>query len=131
MNTNMKKRNALVLDDDIQIQDLVRMVLELQDYHVFSYCSPIESPHFTRIVRHPSTNRCADLIITDIVMPEMTGIEFVKQIRKDECSIKHIAIISGYWDDTAMAEAKSMNCKTFEKPFDLIELQEWIKSLEY
>lgn len=68
-----------------------------------------------------------DIIISDIRMPRMNGIEFCKQIREQipEC---RIIFISGYSDIEYLKAAIHLNAISYiEKPISIEELQSVIK----
>jgi len=69
-----------------------------------------------------------ELLITDIQMPEMSGIEFVLQNVKKGCKIKNVAIMSGRWDNESRDIVKKLNLKRFDKPFRVNAITEWVDS---
>ncbi|MGD0229651.1 MAG: response regulator [Syntrophorhabdales bacterium] len=69
-----------------------------------------------------------DLIITDLKMPGMTGIELIKEIGKGEHATEFI-IITGYASlDTAIEAVKAGAFDYLVKPFRIEELQVVIKN---
>lgn len=76
-----------------------------------------------------------DLIITDIKMPNMDGIELVKEIRKDDVKTQ-IIIISAHTEVELLLESISLNLiKYVVKPLNQIKLNEvfsmFLNSKEY
>lgn len=73
-----------------------------------------------------------DLVITDIVMPEMDGLETITEIRKIDRNIKIIAISGGGivkgFDYLLVAERLGAD-RTLKKPFDWSELLCVVKEL--
>lgn len=72
-----------------------------------------------------------DLIITDLHMPDMDGIEFVKEVRENEKTdlIPVLMITSDYSPDK-MLEAYEAGVDEFmQKPFKVVALEEKIKTL--
>ena len=69
----------IVVEDDYHLNSLIKKVLE-KDYIVDSAYNP------TRALEMMSVN-AYDLIISDIMMPEMSGFEFAKIIRDDNKDI--------------------------------------------
>ncbi|MBD3420784.1 MAG: response regulator [Chitinivibrionales bacterium] len=72
----MKKR-ILVVEDEKDIADLVKLVLETQDYEVKTILDP-ESAVKTIREFNP------DAILLDLLMPKLDGWEVFKIIREDE-----------------------------------------------
>ncbi|MGE5632435.1 MAG: response regulator [Caulobacteraceae bacterium] len=69
------KRKILVVDDDYNIAELIRLYLEKEEYEVrtaYSGKSALEEFH----------SWTPDLIVLDIMLPEMNGYEVCKQVRK-------------------------------------------------
>ncbi len=54
-----------------------------------------------------------DLIITDIRMPEMDGMEFIKQVRETKLSDAYIILLSGYSDFGYAKQAIKYNCADY------------------
>jgi CheY-like chemotaxis protein len=74
----LDKFTALIVEDDKEIRDLVIEVLT--DLKVFSSVTPaIDGSEAVLKMR----NQSFDLIITDLNMPKMNGIDFIKNILAD------------------------------------------------
>jgi len=72
----------------------------------------------------------ADIVITDIMMPNMTGLEMAKEIKIIDKSVP-IIILSAFSEADKFLGAIDVGVvKYFIKPFDPDELLEYIKSLE-
>ncbi len=70
-----------------------------------------------------------DLIITDIMMPKMTGLEMVKELKRINPEIS-VIILSAFSDSKILLEAIDVGIlKYFVKPFDPEELLEYIVSI--
>ncbi len=71
---------------------------------------------------------CPDILLTDIRMPKMNGIELAKEIKKMLPDVK-IIFMSGYSDKEYLLSAVKLNAVNYvEKPISLPELSETIKS---
>ena len=138
--SNNNKR-AIVLDDEIPIRELIGATLSLCGYTVQLYSSPAEATIFD----HPescsllagcaelfeNSPTCAELIVTDVRMPFISGIEYVSKLRQVGCKVRYIAIMSGSWSEKERGEAEAMGCKLFLKPLSIAEFQGWVLSLGY
>jgi two-component system chemotaxis response regulator CheY len=75
----------LIVDDSATMRTLVRQALE-PDGHIV-----IEAPNgaaaLAALERSP-----ADLVITDVIMPEMDGLGFTRRLRANE-AIRHIPVL--------------------------------------
>ena len=67
--------NVLVVDDEADIRKIVRLLLERQGYHAIEAANGLDAVSLVREMR-------PDLIIMDIMMPRMSGIDAVKAIRE-------------------------------------------------
>jgi two-component system, response regulator, stage 0 sporulation protein F len=75
----MKKGNntkIIVVDDDLEINNLIKMALQNEGYDVFGFTSPLSALEYFKI----NCNVC-NLVITDLRMPEMDGLELSKNVK--------------------------------------------------
>jgi DNA-binding NtrC family response regulator len=73
-----KKKNGsiLVLDDDFDISNLLKISLKKRGFSVFGFTDPILAlEHFK--INHSTYS----LVITDLKMPGMSGFEFLQNVR--------------------------------------------------
>jgi CheY-like chemotaxis protein len=78
----------LVVDDNDQMRALLRMLLEQAGHEVLDAANGKLALNLLKTER-------ADLIITDIIMPEMEGIDLIMAIRSVDPRVKIIAISGG------------------------------------
>jgi CheY-like chemotaxis protein len=120
----MPKR-ILVIDDEAPIRDLVREMLELEGYVVKT--APNGKAGLQLFRKEPT-----DLIITDIFMPEMEGLETIRELHRDFPDVKIIAISGG--GESGMLSFLSYAqrfgaLRTLKKPFTRHELLKTINEL--
>ena len=104
----------LVVDDESAICDALREVLEYESYAVQTIQS---APEALKLLE----NEQFDLVISDIKMPEMDGLEFLEKLRllRDV----PVIMITGHGDiDTAVASIKAGAFDFITKPLDLNRL---------
>ena len=125
----------LVVDDEIEVGTAVRRVLERAGYSV-------------TVVNNASMGLDAvaqqrpDLVITDVIMPKVNGVEMIKILRGRYPSIRVIAISGGgsfgplaYKPDAIsthayLAAARAAGADEFlTKPFDLTDLLAAVRRL--
>jgi DNA-binding response OmpR family regulator len=70
-----KMHTLLIVDDEPRILDSVRMNLELEGYQVFEATNGQEALDEVRL-------RLPDLVVMDVMMPEMDGFEALRELRK-------------------------------------------------
>ena len=125
------KYRTILCEDNESVREIVNFILQERGHEVFSYKDAGDCPLSTYAgckCNHKSA--CSDLIISDVSMPKVNGLEFVKNIKENGCGIKNIALVSGYWTEKDIAEAKSLGCAVFHKPVAPEELFKWIDSCE-
>jgi DNA-binding response OmpR family regulator len=118
---DMNTYQILVVDDDPSIRKFVQANLEARDYSVLQAADGEEA------IRIAEANK-PDLVVLDIVMPEMDGFEVCRRIRK--WSIAPIIMLSareGENDKEKCADSGANDYLT--KPFILRELLALIKTL--
>jgi Response regulator containing CheY-like receiver, AAA-type ATPase, and DNA-binding domains len=122
---------AIVLDDEYAMRTLIGEILEERGYDVHVSSEPFSSPIFLESKCDcPVDTPCANILITDINMPNMTGLEFIKHQKKKGCKIQNIAVMSAGWTAEDVEHAKRLGCHTFKKPFDFDEIDKWLDSCE-
>jgi two-component system KDP operon response regulator KdpE len=111
----------LVVDDDRQIIRMLRTALESSGYEVSTAQNGIEG--FERFQQdHP------DLIITDLVMPEMSGVELTQTVRK--VSDTPIIVLSVRDADAMKVSALDDGADDYvTKPFNVTELLARVRAL--
>ncbi len=77
-----------------------------------------------------------DLVITDLYMPEMNGVDFISHIKKIKPD-QMIVVITSFSDDLLLksdsfldSNSKARDIKIFIKPVEIIELLDYIKLLD-
>jgi len=117
----------LVVDDTPALLDVIRNCLEEEGYHVRT-C--LESRHAVRMAHEEPPN----VIMLDVVMPEVSGWEVLAQLRLDPVFKRTPVIVCTAYVAEAMgrlAELKGpdLHLGLLPKPFDLDELTEVVASV--
>lgn len=115
----------LVIDDDDQMRVLLRQVMEWAGYEVTEAEDGREGMQYQR--RQP-----ADLVITDLIMPEQEGMETIRLLKKEFPQTRIIAISGGgrIGPEAYLPAAQELGAdRVFSKPFDVRELAGAVKEL--
>ncbi len=126
----MRKR-ALIFDDEELIRLLYRQACQRHGYEVFEFSSPAYCPlHATNQCVCGPGEACTDVIISDLDMPKVKGLDFVEaQIRKG-CHCQHILLVSGSCDESTYAQARKLGCTMIEKPFRIQQIEAWLNEVD-
>ncbi|MEN8258465.1 MAG: response regulator [Thermodesulfobacteriota bacterium] len=119
------KKKILIIDDEHLIRNFLKTILTNAGYEVREAINGEEGLHLFYTFS-------PDLVITDIVMPEKDGIEVIMEIRKNDSSVKLIAISGGGYvtADKYLNLAKALDISTcFNKPFHSHEIIEAVQEL--
>jgi CheY-like chemotaxis protein len=108
---------VIVLDDEPLVAELIAAVLKTRGYPVLVADRCADAARFVR-----EHNGAPALLITDVIMPEMTGPQFVQRLR-DEGMRLPVLYISGYVEtDPAQAHEVHDRANFLMKPFSAAEL---------
>jgi len=119
----MKK--ILVIDDSTFMQYVIKTALEK---HNFSYQIANNGEQALDLLRNVTS--FPDLILCDIFMPEMSGVEFKNSISKDE-RLQRIPFVFMSGDEKPQViEERSIreNCSFLIKPFEADDLIETLEN---
>ena len=106
----------LVVDDDLGMRDLLEIMLTQEDYEVACCGDPNKA--LQRVQKEQF-----DLVITDLKMPRMDGIEFLKQVKEVKPETQVILITAFASGNTALSAMKEGAYDYIEKNFDIDELK--------
>jgi len=100
-----------VIDDDEAVRTSLSFRLEVADLPTRTYASPVD-------FLEAAANLTRGVIVSDVRMPQMSGLELVRRLRERGCELP-VIIITGHGDVPLAIEALRAGVKDFvEKPFD-------------
>ena len=106
----------LIIDDEELVRVLLRSALEEAGYEVTEATNGRQGLELYR-------NKQTDLVITDILMPEMNGLELMLELTRSFLNVKVIAMTGESESTGTLDKAKLLGARqTFQKPFDMNEL---------
>lgn len=118
----MNNKTILVVDDEQNVRQLICKVLEKEGFTVLTACNGSEGLE----IFHKNS---IDLIISDIKMPEMSGIEFLHKVKEEEPGIGFILITAFATTETAIDAIRSGAQDYITKPFDLKEIVTTVRKI--
>ncbi|MBI2216141.1 MAG: response regulator [Candidatus Rokubacteria bacterium] len=112
------RRPILVADDEPEIRDLLEEYLRASGYDVVTAANGLEA---LWAVKHTSPG----LVLLDLAMPRLGGLEAIKHIQKFDPSIR-IVVVTGQLTRDAAVKLRDLGIPIVPKPLDLEVLRELI-----
>jgi two-component system phosphate regulon response regulator OmpR len=118
----LDKPHILIVDDDVRILKLLKAFLQKNDYLVSAAHSALEAEEYMK-------QFIFDLIILDVMMPNVTGIEFAKTIKSSGTHVP-IILLTALSETADKVAGLSAGANDYiSKPFDPQELLLRMKNL--
>lgn len=109
----MSKGKVLVIDDEELMCDLIEQVLEMKGFSVTTITNSSEA------LEEIKAKRDFDVIIADIRMPKVSGIDLLREANAQNMNYQFI-LITGFYSLLSPDILKSLNPFGFiKKPFDI------------
>ena len=115
----------LVIDDDEQMRVLLREVMEWSGFTVVDAENGRKGMQLQR-------QQPADLVITDLIMPDQEGLETISLLKKEFPEVKIVAISGGgrIGPEAYLPAARELGADlVFSKPFDVKEFVTAVRGL--
>jgi CheY-like chemotaxis protein len=116
-----RKNTILVVDDNQSILTILSRTLLMRKLNVIATANPVEG---LQILRDNADT--IDLVISDIVMPELSGIDLIERFITSKPDIKVIFITAYIQDPVIQKRVESLNFPILTKPFDFEKLVELV-----
>jgi CheY-like chemotaxis protein len=123
----------LLFGNQEEISSLYSLFLRSKGYEVLHFPSPTTCALINnQTCTCPRDHVCADMIIADMDMEGMTGLELIRHQDERGCRAlpEHKAVISKGLTYNQEREAAALGCKTLLKPFRLMDMMEWVRKCE-
>jgi CheY-like chemotaxis protein len=123
-NQKARKIRILIVEDEFGLQEIFKEIFFMEGYNVRAAIDGIQGlKEYNKFV--------PDLIFTDVVMPNMSGLELVSRIREVDPSIK-VIYVSGFFGIKRLKheldkEIATYGYPTLAKPFKTSEMLELVK----
>jgi DNA-binding response OmpR family regulator len=118
-------QRVLIIDDDEQLRALLYEILDREGFEVVEATNGAEGLKLYR-------SQPADLVITDLIMPEKEGVETIMELRHEFPNVRVVAISGGgrsggrdYLPIAAQLGAR----RTLAKPFSRQEILDAVRDV--
>ena len=115
----MEKKRILIVDDEKAVRVLMAAALKHDNYEIDLAENGIQAIGNINETMY-------DLIITDYQMPKMNGLELTRKI-KSKYPDTPILVVTGTEQAWDLLKREATAC--FMKPYNLYDLQEWVKNI--
>jgi CheY-like chemotaxis protein len=114
----VERRSVLLVEDDDGVREFAQKVLRQAGYEVHAARNGIDA-----LAQMENGALSFDVVVTDVIMPEMGGRALVGQLRRREVN-RPVIYITGYTDDTSVAsDLLGSQARLLEKPFSARALE--------
>lgn len=104
-------KSIIVVDDDPAVRRIASRILTEEGFSVLEAADGDEA---LRLAEEHGRN--VSLIVTDIVMPRVNGIELLERLSRSRPSLP-VVLMSGYTSQELMGRALAVPCGVLRKPF--------------
>jgi DNA-binding response OmpR family regulator len=94
MSLHTSTKTVLVIEDDTELQELLVTKLKSEKFNVLAASDGIKGLA-TALEKHP------DIVVLDMLLPHMDGIQLLKELRKDTWGAKVPVIVLSNTSDTS------------------------------
>ena len=117
-----KEKKVLVVDNDEVICDLLKNIISSDGHRVVAVQNGVEAIKWIKISTF-------DLVFLDLAMPDISGVEVLKQIKEINSNLP-VVIITGYPDSELMDQVLELgSISVVKKPFTKNQISSVIKSV--
>ena len=119
-----KNLNILIVDDDKETSRLINQILEIFGYHPRIASSG-------KVALTMAKEQPPDIILLDVMMPDMDGIEVCRYLKSDPLTANSIVILLTALTDgeIKLASVKAGADRVLGKPFDVNKFVETIDEI--
>jgi signal transduction histidine kinase/CheY-like chemotaxis protein len=113
----------LIVEDEPLVRRAVKRILARRGYSI------LEAPNgAVAIERFGARTESINLVISDVIMPELTGPETVREFQKTHPEIE-VLFMTGYTDDALDPNSVGENIEVIDKPFEEAKLLATVRRL--
>ncbi len=115
------RERVLIVDDQFGIRTLLNEVLQKEGYEIFQAANGLQALSVTE-------QYAPDLVLLDMKIPGMDGLEILKRMKEINSDIK-VIIMTAYGELDLIEQTKKLGALAhFSKPFDIEEVRSAVKN---
>lgn len=122
------KSKILILEDDESVRSALKEILSRAGHSVFVASRPDEANSIL------ASNSNIEFLFCDCLLPQMTGLDFIKQARANYPSAKFkVVLMSGIYTDKSFIQEATQSTQAvafMKKPFDMEQVLKIVKKEE-
>lgn len=116
------KKSILIVDDEIHVRDGLAEILQQEGFYVETACDGKEAISL-------SVNKKFDLMISDIKMPEIDGLQLLNEIQKVNPQIR-VIMVTAFGDVQTYLKSMQLGAHEYiNKPIRIQELKRVISTI--
>ena len=124
VNNVIGKERVLIAEDDPKVRGFTKEALESFGYKVIEASNGIEALNSLK-----KNSKEINLLISDVIMPEMGGQELVEEVKQNYPDLK-VILVSGYTDSQIIREgAREHSVNFIYKPFSIQTLMKKVREV--
>ncbi|RLB02187.1 MAG: response regulator [Deltaproteobacteria bacterium] len=114
--------SVLIVDDSLSMRKLIKKVIELSGFDVEEFLEAANGREALQLLE----DHWVDLVLCDIHMPEMDGLELLRRMRQEEVLGRiPVIMISTEGREEVLKEAQELGAKGYvKKPFSPEKIRE-------
>ena len=126
-----RKIRVIIFKADNRGRAQIQKILEAKEFEVIAFDNPEQCPLQTaHECQCADSETCADILISDMDMPRVSGLDFIEKQISRGCKAQNIALMSATWESENIRRAEQLGCTIFEKPTRKSILEDWLDACE-
>jgi len=119
---------VILIDDDPQVLEVLRELVQRRGYEVMTYDSPMACPLYTSTLASCASEYVyPNIVISDVDMPNVNGMDFIEKVYQNGYKDIRYALLTGKGiEKVNLSRMAKFGTRFFEKPLDFTEFDAWL-----
>ena len=116
-----------LFEDEHYFPSTLQKALVEDGHEVFAFSTPALCAHApAEQCVCPEGHFCTDVVIADVDLPRISGLDFVGRQKTRGCRCNNFAVISAKWSGDDLFLAEELGCRAFRKPVAFSDIAAWL-----